>query len=368
MKKFLSLMLACCAFAVMSNAQETGAECVDAVHAVYGADIRISGDSYWIKLKLSEFQESGISAFWYSSDSLFLEAYLLTGVFTKKCTPLNLSFMSAPNEKINIDANELLNVVESQMAKQGNLSEQDKESIRGSMVYLGLTPRSGQEGRFIINEFGIAAGSDCDNPWDVALNASYGLTPEENVFRLDAAQADSLHIVYEPMRASAKDMTVMHVDVRLGDCNGEVLQSGNSLDNQGEGIFIPRRSLLDSAVTLQKPLFFTVTRGDDYSTLAFRNVHVDEQKVFETLCEGESLIIGNRTFTEAGLYEFVYKEIKGDGVYYHNITLDIAVSDNCDDALEDVLAPVVAEKYIENGRLVILRNGTKYNAAGQIIR
>ena len=352
----------------MSNAQEAGESCVEAVPMSYGADIRISGETFWVKLKLSDFQDQGISAFWYSTDSLFLEAYLLTGVFTKKCTPLNLSFMSAPNAKILIDANELMARVEDQMAKEGGLSEQDKESIRGSMIYMGLRPRSNQAGRFIINEFGIAAGSDCDNPWDVDLNASYGLTPQENVFRLDASKADSLHVVYEPMRNTSVDMTLMKVDVRLGDCNGPVFQSENSFDNNGEGVFIPRRSLLDSAVTLQQPLYLTITRGDEVATVVFRNVHVQNAVDEKTICAGETLEYFGQQITEAGTYNLEQKVISGDGVYYNRVALTVYVNDNCDDALDDILAPVAVDKYIENGNLVIMRNGIKYNTTGQRIK
>lgn len=340
MKKFFSILMACCTTVVMAIAQD-GSSCIDAVHVEYGADITLSGDTYWIKLRVQDFNEKGLSAFWYSTDSLFLEGFMMTGNpgwGTAKCTSFGLTMASAPNAKITFDYGALMSAVESQLAKQEQLTQEEKNMILGQMVYMSLTPKSKQTGRFIINEFGLAAGSDCANPWDVALGAYYGLTEQPNVFRLDPAiVGDSLHIVYEPLRASSTDMTAMKVQIRIGDCeNGAIVQDAASVANGGEGIVILDQAVVNQAIEAKQPLYVTVNRGNDFANVIFRNVHVGTREEKQTLCAGDTLNLYGRQFTEAGVYEFDIKNLVPDGVLYAHVTLTIEIKNDCVDAIDMV--------------------------------
>jgi hypothetical protein len=342
MKKFLALIILCLPL-VMASADdrvETGQNCLEAVTLQYGADLPLDGgDPYWIRLKVGEFDQKGISAFWYSSDSLFLEAYYAIGNpkwGSFSCNKINLSIMSAPNANIIIEAGELMAKVEAQMAKQDDLTEDFKENIRSSFIYLELTPRSKDGGRFILNEFGIAAGSDCDNPWVVALGAVYGLTEDQNVFRFNPMELDTLHVSYEPMRKDDKDFTAMNVQVHFGSCNGPIVQSGKSLKGVDEGLFVPRKSLLDSAVTLNQPLFFVVTRESEPATIAFRRVRSDERRVNHTVCPNQPITLGDITVSEPGEYDYYTRSVDGEFAVYHHNFATVALADNCEDALENV--------------------------------
>ncbi len=341
MKKFLTLIIMCLPLVMASAAErvETGQNCAEAVTLQYGADIPIYGDMYWIRLKVGEFDEKGISAFWYSTDSLFLEGYFATGSLSWgsfACNPINLSIMAAPNANIIIDAGELMAKVEAQLDKHGDLTEDLKATIRSSFIYLSLEPRSHQDGRFILNEFGIAVGSDCDNPWDVALGAVYGLTEDQNVFRFNPMQLDTLHVSYEPMREEDKNFTAMDVKVHLGSCNGPIVQSAKSVKGVDEGLFVPRKSLLDSAVMLQQPLYFVVTRGSEPATVSFRRVRSDERKVNTTVCPNKPITLGDLTVSEPGEYDYYTRSVDGEYAVYHHNFATVSLADNCEDALENI--------------------------------
>lgn len=340
MKKLLTLTAAF--LMVMSAAAaETGESCAQAVTLQYGADF-VFDDVFWIRQQVSQLDENGISAFWYSTDSLFIEGYFGTGGSWGteiECSPIGFSLSAAPNAKILIDKGELMAKVETQLAKHDELTQDEKELILSSKIYLELRPRSKQSGRFILNEFGVAAGSDCYNPWIIDLGAVYGLTEEPNVLRLDPVELDTLHVSYEPMRATDKNFTLMNVNVQFGSCEGPVVQSGRSVAGVGEGLFVPRKSLLDSAVALNKPLFFVITRGNDPATVSFRKVRNDTVRSSRTICVGEKITLGDQQVSEAGVYEYTSRQTADDYALYRNHIVTVSVDETCkadDDALDNV--------------------------------
>lgn len=318
------------------SSKQTGETCADAITLEYGADFTID-DVFWIRQKAGILDEDGLSAFWYSSDSLFIEAFFATGGNWGQpvtCNSIGLSIVTPPNAKILIDKGSLINRIEAQVSK-GTLTVTEKEMILSSYVYLSLEPRA--KGRFIFNQFGVAAGSDCFNPWVVDLGAVYGLTEESNVLRLNPMKLDSLHVSYEPMRTTDTDYTLMNVEVHFGECDAPIVQKGQSVSGLGEGLFIPRKSLLDSAVALNKPLYFVINRGNDPATVAFRTVKNDTVSSEVTLCEGKTVDVNGKTVSQPGIYTFESRVISGSyAIYRHNV-VNVVLDEECSrDALEDV--------------------------------
>ncbi len=338
MRKIIILFALCLSVSILhaQSSNQTGETCADAVTLEYGADFTID-DVFWIRQKAGILDEDGLSAFWYSTDSLFIEAFFATGGSWGQpvtCTSIGLSIVTPPNAKILIDKGSLIKRIEAQVSN-GTLTETEKNMVLSSYVYLSLEPRA--KGRFIFNRFGVAAGSDCFNPWVVDLGAVYGLTEEANVLRLDPMKLDSLHVSYEPMRASDTDYTLMNVEVRFGECDAPIVQKGQSLSGLDEGLFIPRKTLLDSVAALNKPLYFIVNRGKDPATVAFRMVKNDTVSSEIALCEGKTVNVNGKSVSNTGVYTFETRVLSGPYAIYRHHIVNVVPDEDCPpDALEDI--------------------------------
>lgn len=280
-------------------------ECNNAVDAAYGLDTLLNGSYHWLNCSIDLLGE-GVNAYWYSSDSLVLEAYL-------NCYALRpvYTYTVVPSGVFSINREYLLQKIDSIAALMGMGSLEEVLEWFDS-VKIKATPKNGQNGRLIFQKYKEGPETDCSNPLSVYMDATYVLTDSANVYTLTyEGQPDSLHVVWQ---AEDEELdTLPTIQVRYGSCDGDILGEAQT---DSQGVYVVERQWLDSAYQQGDTLFFHVFAPTD-GKIRFRPVTFTYAEVDTVLCEGKGLQLQDTLLTASTFYTDTV--VKSEG-YRHFIT------------------------------------------------
>lgn len=280
-------------------------ECNNAVDAVHGLDTLLDGSSHWFNCSIDLLGE-GVNAYWYSPDSLVLEAYL-------NCFALRpvYTYTVLPSGVFSINREYLLQKIDSIAALMGMGSLEEVLEWFDS-VKIKATPKNGQNGRLIFQKYKEGPETDCSNPLPVYMDATYILTDSANVYTLThERQPDSLHVVWQ---AEDEELdTLPTIQVRYGSCDGDILGEAQT---DSQGVYVVERQWVDSAYQQGDTLFFHVFAPID-GKIRFRPVTFTYAEVDTVLCEGKGLQLQDTLLTTSTSYTDTV--VKSEG-YRHFIT------------------------------------------------
>lgn len=286
-------------------------ECNNAVDAAYGLDTLLNGSYHWLNCSI-DLLEEGVNAYWYSSDSLVLEAYL-------NCYALRpvYTYTVVPSGVFSINREYLLQKIDSIAALMGMGSLEEVLEWFDS-VKIKATPKNGQNGRLIFQEYKEGPKTDCNNPLPIYMDATYVLTDSANVYTLVyEAQPDSLHVVWQA-EDEERD-TLPTIQVRYGSCNGDIL---GETQTDSLGVYVVERQWLDSAYQQGDTLFFHVFASID-GKIRFRPVTYTYVEVDTVLCEGRGLQLQDTLLTTSTSYTDTV--IKSGGYRYFITHYDLGM-------------------------------------------
>lgn len=299
------ICLIVCLFFSLALWGKEGDSCSNPLSAQYGEDLYVEGQPVWFLASLENFG-NGMNAYWYSTDSLRLEAYLV-------CLAREPIYQRTigPQGVFSLSLEELKHKLDSVTASLGLGQIDDILQIFPS-VNVKAVPVSGQSGRIILQNLGEGPKTDCNNPLPVYMDATYVLTDSANVYTLThERQPDSLHVVWQ---AEDEELdTLPTIQVRYGSCDGDILGEAQT-DNQG--VYVVERQWMDSAYQQGDTLFFHVFAPTD-GKIRFRPVTFTYAEVDTVLCEGKGLQLQDTLLTASTSYTDTV--IKSDG-YRHFIT------------------------------------------------
>lgn len=247
-----------------------------------------------------------MNAYWYSTDSLRLEAYLV-------CLAREPIYQRTigPQGVFSLSLEELKHKLDSVTASLGLGQIDDILQIFPS-VNVKAVPVSGQSGRIILQNLGEGPKTDCNNPLPVYMDATYILTNSANVYTLThERQPDSLHVVWQ---AEDEELdTLPTIQVRYGSCDGDILGEAQT---DSQGVYVVERQWMDSAYQQGDTLFFHVFAPTD-GKIRFRPVTFTYAEVDTVLCEGKGLQLQDTLLTASTSYTDTV--VKSEG-YRHFIT------------------------------------------------
>lgn len=294
-----------CLFFSLALWGKEGDSCSNPLSAQYGEDLYVEGQPVWFLASLENFG-NGMNAYWYSTDSLRLEAYLV-------CLAREPIYQRTigPQGVFSLSLEELKHKLDSVTASLGLGQIDDILQIFPS-VNVKAVPVSGQSGRIILQNLGEGPKTDCNNPLPVYMDATYVLTDSANVYTLThERQPDSLHVVWQ---AEDEELdTLPTIQVRYGSCDGDILGEAQT-DNQG--VYVVERQWMDSAYQQGDTLFFHVFAPTD-GKIRFRPVTFTYAEVDTVLCEGKGLQLQDTLLTASTSYTDTV--VKSEG-YRHFIT------------------------------------------------
>lgn len=299
------ICLIVCLFFSLALWGKEGDSCSNPLSAQYGEDLYVEGQPVWFLASLENFG-NGMNAYWYSTDSLRLEAYLV-------CLAREPIYQRTigPQGVFSLSLEELKHKLDSVTASLGLGQIDDILQIFPS-VNVKAVPVSGQSGRIILQNLGEGPKTDCNNPLPVYMDATYVLTDSANVYTLThERQPDSLHVVWQ---AEDEELdTLPTIQVRYGSCDGDILGEAQT-DNQG--VYVVERQWMDSAYQQGDTLFFHVFAPTD-GKIRFRPVTFTYAEVDTVLCEGKGLQLQDTLLTASTSYTDTV--VKSEG-YRHFIT------------------------------------------------
>lgn len=299
------ICLIVCLFFSLALWGKEGDSCSNPLSAQYGEDLYVEGQPVWFLASLENFG-NGMNAYWYSTDSLRLEAYLV-------CLAREPIYQRTigPQGIFSLSLEELKHKLDSVTASLGLGQIDDILQIFPS-VNVKAVPVSGQSGRIILQNLGEGPKTDCSNPLPVYMDATYVLTDSANVYTLTYdSQPDSLHVVWQ---AEDEELdTLPTIQVRYGSCDGDIL---GEAPTDSQGVYVVERQWLDSAYQQGDTLFFHVFAPTD-GKIRFRPVTFTYAEVDTVLCEGKGLQLQDTLLTASTSYTDTV--VKSEG-YRHFIT------------------------------------------------
>lgn len=294
-----------CLFFSLTLWGKEGDSCSNPLSAQYGEDLYVEGQPVWFLASLENFG-NGMNAYWYSTDSLRLEAYLV-------CLAREPIYQRTigPQGVFSLSLEELKHKLDSVTASLGLGQIDDILQIFPS-VNVKAVPVSGQSGRIILQNLGEGPKTDCNNPLPVYMDATYILTNSANVYTLThERQPDSLHVVWQ---AEDEELdTLPTIQVRYGSCDGDILGEAQT---DSQGVYVVERQWMDSAYQQGDTLFFHVFAPTD-GKIRFRPVTFTYAEVDTVLCEGKGLQLQDTLLTASTSYTDTV--VKSEG-YRHFIT------------------------------------------------
>lgn len=294
-----------CLFFSLTLWGKEGDSCSNPLSAQYGEDLYVEGQPVWFLASLENFG-NGMNAYWYSTDSLRLEAYLV-------CLAREPIYQRTigPQGVFSLSLEELKHKLDSVTASLGLGQIDDILQIFPS-VNVKAVPVSGQSGRIILQNLGEGPKTDCNNPLPVYMDATYILTDSANVYTLThERQPDSLHVVWQ---AEDEELdTLPTIQVRYGSCDGDILGEAQT---DSQGVYVVERQWMDSAYQQGDTLFFHVFAPTD-GKIRFRPVTFTYAEVDTVLCEGKGLQLQDTLLTASTSYTDTV--VKSEG-YRHFIT------------------------------------------------
>lgn len=299
------ICLIVCLFFSLTLWGKEGDSCSNPLSAQYGEDLYVEGQPVWFLASLENFG-NGMNAYWYSTDSLRLEAYLV-------CLAREPIYQRTigPQGVFSLSLEELKHKLDSVTASLGLGQIDDILQIFPS-VNVKAVPVSGQSGRIILQNLGEGPKTDCNNPLPVYMDATYILTDSANVYTLThERQPDSLHVVWQ---AEDEELdTLPTIQVRYGSCDGDILGEAQT---DSQGVYVVERQWMDSAYQQGDTLFFHVFAPTD-GKIRFRPVTFTYAEVDTVLCEGKGLQLQDTLLTASTSYTDTV--VKSEG-YRHFIT------------------------------------------------
>lgn len=299
------ICLIVCLFFSLTLWGKEGDSCSNPLSAQYGEDLYVEGQPVWFLASLENFG-NGMNAYWYSTDSLRLEAYLV-------CLAREPIYQRTigPQGVFSLSLEELKHKLDSVTASLGLGQIDDILQIFPS-VNVKAVPVSGQSGRIILQNLGEGPKTDCSNPLPVYMDATYILTDSANVYTLThERQPDSLHVVWQ---AEDEELdTLPTIQVRYGSCDGDILGEAQT---DSQGVYVVERQWMDSAYQQGDTLFFHVFVPTD-GKIRFRPVTFTYAEVDTVLCEGKGLQLQDTLLTVSTSYTDTV--VKSEG-YRHFIT------------------------------------------------
>lgn len=299
------ICLIVCLFFSLTLWGKEGDSCSNPLSAQYGEDLYVEGQPVWFLASLENFG-NGMNAYWYSTDSLRLEAYLV-------CLAREPIYQRTigPQGVFSLSLEELKHKLDSVTASLGLGQIDDILQIFPS-VNVKAVPVSGQSGRIILQNLGEGPKTDCNNPLPVYMDATYILTDSANVYTLThERQPDSLHVVWQ---AEDEELdTLPTIQVRYGSCDGDILGEAQT---DSQGVYVVERQWMDSAYQQGDTLFFHVFAPTD-GKFRFRPVTFTYAEVDTVLCEGKGLQLQDTLLTASTSYTDTV--VKSEG-YRHFIT------------------------------------------------
>lgn len=294
-----------CLFFSLTLWGKEGDSCSNPLSAQYGEDLYVEGQPVWFLASLENFG-NGMNAYWYSTDSLRLEAYLV-------CLAREPIYQRTIGSQgvFSLSLEELKHKLDSVTASLGLGQIDDILQIFPS-VNVKAVPVSGQSGRIILQNLGEGPKTDCNNPLPVYMDATYILTDSANVYTLThERQPDSLHVVWQ---AEDEELdTLPTIQVRYGSCDGDILGEAQT---DSQGVYVVERQWMDSAYQQGDTLFFHVFAPTD-GKIRFRPVTFTYAEVDTVLCEGKGLQLQDTLLTASTSYTDTV--VKSEG-YRHFIT------------------------------------------------
>lgn len=288
-----------------------GNSCYDPMSIQYGDDHTLSGQPVWFLASMESFG-NGMNAYWYSTDSLRLEAYLV-------CLAREPIYERtiAPQGIFSLSLDELLHKVDSVAASLG-LGQIDDILQIFPTVNIKAVPVGEQVGRLIFQEYPLGPKTNCENPLPVYMDATYLLTDSANVYMLTyETQPDSLHVVWQ---AEDEELdTLPTIQVRYGSCDGDIL---GEAPTDSQGVYVVERQWLDSAYRQGDTLFFHVFAPID-GKIRFRSVTYTYVEVDTVLCEGRGLQLQDTLLTTSTSYTDTV--IKSGGYRYFITHYDLGM-------------------------------------------
>lgn len=333
------ICLIVCLFFSLTLWGKEGDSCSNPLSAQYGEDLYVEGQPVWFLASLENFG-NGMNAYWYSTDSLRLEAYLV-------CLAREPIYQRTigPQGVFSLSLEELKHKLDSVTASLGLGQIDDILQIFPS-VNVKAVPVSEQSGRIILQNLGEGPKTDCSNPLPVYMDATYILTDSANVYTLThERQPDSLHVVWQ---AEDEELdTLPTIQVRYGSCDGDILGEAQT---DSQGVYVVERQWMDSAYQQGDTLFFHVFAPTD-GKIRFRPVTFTYAEVDTVLCEGKGLHLSDTLLTASTSYTDTV--VKSEG-YRHFIThyeLEVQPAPETNDTLYVVAAELplqMQEVWIES--------------------
>lgn len=254
--------------------------------AGYGLDTIISSP-LWLKGKFSTFNE-GFLAYWFSEDSLLIDAYAFCTSDTS-----SLSRVIVPDGSMFLSAREVAEKV------GGNPNSSILDNLD---VHLHIVPLGSSGGRITFFSGAVGAHSYCENPLLLVPRANYIFKDEKTVYRLNVKKRPSRSTVMR-YRNDFDMSERVEMTINYGSCDGEVVARHVFTDSI-KPYFLPLDVLM-RAYEESLPLYvnFTKPASKYAANIYYRDYYKFVEKTVDTtLCIGKGLQLADTLLTQATQY------------------------------------------------------------------
>lgn len=362
----------------------------------------------WFSATMDDIKQ-GISAYWFSTDSVALEVY----AFCISHAPA-FSMIVPPNRMYEMPVEEI---------------NKRLENLPGSAEYLKtLEPRihaytlHGGIGTVYCYPYNHGPHSTCEKAMELRSWMTYVCEEPENIYRLPAKTIPSkgkafMRWIQKPEHANLKSKPA-DIVLTLDSCNGE--EVGRTTMTDSVHVYVFDSAMLVNARSTNRDVWVRITHEEGIigRLRYFANPKYAEglADINKSICLGKTLTVNGReydsdttfiegvyvnrdtlsvqqvtlTFTEpTPIYDTVYvnpKDLKRGVVHelsgavlfnYGDTTIDIVAPKKCTvryqvtvkdpTPIENIDAEQRARKQIQNGRIIIFVDERKYNIVGQQI-
>ena len=321
MKCVLAFLLVLYAFFASTTVlAQVGSSCETARTTLRGDYWLAPGQSIWFTGGYNSVSE-GISCFWFSQDTLFVDAYYALPYVTSECPGNYIKvFRALPNGIMEITP-EFLNEKIREKSLEYLGMEPTPQLLALITINLHIYARNGLPGRLFINDLGVAPQSSAAGPFQATEYQNYLVNKQTNAYYQitwdKTDKPDSIYVFWQP-RDSAEDFRAdLHnnyptIQFRRQNNAGE--PKGVATRVAGGNRYYLKQPAYDVAVSDQDSLFVTIMNAPEDGYFKFCGLYLNSQNFTSEICQGQQLCLNNGCYGQSGQY----RDTTGNDFWHRN--------------------------------------------------
>lgn len=303
--RLCGLLLCLVLFAPLGAAND-GSSCQDAKTVLRGDYWFTPNRSLWFTGSYNTVSQ-GFSCFWFSQDTLFIDAYY--SLFSPSCPGTFIkTFKAVPNGTFDLSPDMLNEKVREKCLEY--LGIEPTPAILGSLyANLHIYAKTGLEGRMFINQFGVAPQSSPQGPFSATEYNSYLVNKQTNAYYQitwdKAVKPDSIYVFWQPSDSAEDfrtDLLAQYPSIQFRQHNSAGEAKGVAQRFAGQNRYWLRQPAYDVAISNEDSLFVQILNAPDNGHFKFCGLYLSEENYTETMCEGNELCLTNGCYGVSGQY------------------------------------------------------------------